>query len=280
MLSFQVIAGDGRCNAQCPFCISKITTTPAEKGKLCTPQVNWHNFHKAARLAKSYGATSAVITGKGEPTLYPNQITKYVRALDYHEFSLIDLQTNGTIFQSSLYKNSVFLEDWYNHGLTTIAISAVSIHEDENQQVMFGGKGHYPNLAETVRLLRSYGFMIRLSIVGLKGCVDTVDKIKECLDYCKQHDIKQFTWREVYGSDMSPTEGDIVGIKAYVMEHGTLVKPFGNGGLVYDLNGQNICLTKCLEPDKGDGMQNVIFFPNGDVYTRWECPGSIILQGD
>jgi len=58
---------------------------------------NWRRFKQACRIAKaSPGMTTALITGKGEPTLWPDLITKYLDALEqYGDFPVVELQTNG-----------------------------------------------------------------------------------------------------------------------------------------------------------------------------------------
>ena len=116
MLSFQVIVGDEKCNAQCPYCISKTTTEIDETKRLCSSNINWRNFHKAADLAIRYNVVSAVLTGKGEPTLYPEQITDYCYSLRSRGFPIIDLQTNGTLFLGPLYQNEEHLAQWFGTG--------------------------------------------------------------------------------------------------------------------------------------------------------------------
>ena len=74
--TFSILAGSEACNARCPFCISKMT--PPSGVELKEPKVNWRNFRKACLLAKQSGVTTAMFTGKGEPTLFPKQITKFL----------------------------------------------------------------------------------------------------------------------------------------------------------------------------------------------------------
>ena len=70
--------------------------TPPPGGlHLAEPAVNWRNFRIACRLAERCGVTTAMLTGKGEPTLFPEQITKYLEVLGEFRFPLVELQTNG-----------------------------------------------------------------------------------------------------------------------------------------------------------------------------------------
>jgi molybdenum cofactor biosynthesis enzyme MoaA len=121
--TFNILAGSEACNARCPFCISKMT--PPLDVQLKEPEVNWRNFRVACRLAERCGVTTVMLTGKGEPTLFPRQITRYLQAMAEFRFPIIELQSNGILLieQSDVY--SGHLRDWYDLGLTTIAISVV-----------------------------------------------------------------------------------------------------------------------------------------------------------
>src|SRR5262249_23447888 len=110
--TFSILAGSAACNARCPFCVSKMT--PPHGMTLKEPEVNWRNFRKACWLAKQWGATTAMITGKGEPTLFPAQITRYLDQLQEHHFPVIELQTNGALLADD---SERFLEAWYERGL-------------------------------------------------------------------------------------------------------------------------------------------------------------------
>jgi hypothetical protein len=58
--------------------------TPCNGVGAAEPPVNWRNFHKACRLAQLSDAITAMFTGKGEPTLFPDQITQQRGAAPAH----------------------------------------------------------------------------------------------------------------------------------------------------------------------------------------------------
>lgn len=98
--TFSIVAGSAACNARCPFCVSKMT--PPNGIEMREPQVNWDRFAIAASYAVRGGCTTAMITSKGEPTLFPGQVSRFVRSLgeyrgQYNEraFPFIEIQTNG-----------------------------------------------------------------------------------------------------------------------------------------------------------------------------------------
>ena len=117
--TYSIIAGSLACNARCPYCIAKMT--PAQGLEIKKSEINWRNFDLGANLSKKWGAATALITSKGEATLFPEQITQFMYQLQKHKFPLIELQTNGIELTKDFY--DCYLKDWYNLGMTTIAIS-------------------------------------------------------------------------------------------------------------------------------------------------------------
>ena len=48
--------------------------------------------------------------------------------------------------------------------------------------------------------------------------------------------------------------------------------------VVYDLDGQNVCLSNCLQPDRNlEEIRNLIFFPDGHLRHSWDLGGAILL---
>src|SRR3989344_5544133 len=144
--TFSIVAGSEACNARCPFCISKMTPPMGVAFK--EPPVNWRNFRKACQLAKACYVTTAMITSKGEPTLFPKQISKYLRAIEKFEFPIIEIQTNGIPIAERPSVYGKYLAEWYELGLTTLAISIVHWEAEKNRQVYLPHKKEYINLSD------------------------------------------------------------------------------------------------------------------------------------
>ena len=53
------------------------------------------NFESAVLFAKQAQVSTVLLTGKGEPTLYPEEITRVLTALKPHGFPFTELQTNA-----------------------------------------------------------------------------------------------------------------------------------------------------------------------------------------
>lgn len=92
--TFSIVVGTSACNSHCKFCVSH-TTGMDELPK--TPAINTINFAKAIEFAKRGDSSTCLFTGKGEPTLFPAEITKYLQLLQEagNPFPFLELQTNA-----------------------------------------------------------------------------------------------------------------------------------------------------------------------------------------
>ena len=127
--TFSVVAGTTACNAKCPFCVAKMTPIQGMNRRAI---INYRNLKIACRLAEKADVTTALITGKGEPTLYPDMISSYLAQLSQH-FPLLELQTNGLLLATPNF--DVHLKQWYGLGLTTISLSVVHYEDKRNDAI-------------------------------------------------------------------------------------------------------------------------------------------------
>ena len=127
--TLSIVVGGRKCNAKCPFCVSKLT------GKGCSDEdntINLRNFKKTCELAKQSGVSNVILTGKGEPLLYPDLITKYLELLESYNFPFIELQTNGIALDNI---DGHTLQKWYDFGLTTVSLSCVDAHASDSRHI-------------------------------------------------------------------------------------------------------------------------------------------------
>lgn len=298
--TFSIVIGTKACNAKCPFCVSRMTGFEPVIGK--SRQINNANFDKACRLAQIGGTTTVLLTGKGEPTLYPKEITSYLGYLKQWNFPLIELQTNaieiGNIMKDGVAGASGIpgldvntLHEWRALGLNTIAISAVDYRRKQNQRI-YGDA--YGDLATTIALLHRVGYTVRLCIMMQQGCIDGPARLDDLVDYCKDHDIEQLTVRPIRKPGATRDEGATsfvesnglaedqeIEIARHIEERGTRLLSLMHGAQVFDIDGQNICLSDCLtnEPANGD-IRTLIFYSDGRICYDWQYDGAIILGGN
>lgn len=287
--TFSILAGSEACNARCPFCISKMT--PPMGVELKEPEVNWRNFHIAASLAKQSGATTAMITGKGEPTLFPNQVTKYVEALRKHDFPLIELQTNGILLQERKDKYDEYVRTWYEAGLTLVAVSIVHYEPEKNRQIYLPYKKSYIDLPALIGNLHDVGLSVRLACIMADGYIDSASELERLIEFARINKVEQLTARPVNRPEEtrnSEVKGWIArnclkkeqleDIVSYMTKEGKKLMSLPHGAVIFDMHDQNVCLTNSLTIDQeGEEIRQLIFFPDGHLRYDWQYKGAILL---
>jgi len=284
--TFTIVVGSAACNASCPYCISRMT---GKEIGYELPKVNWHNFEKACRLAQVNNVSTVLLTGKGEPTLYPQQITEFLKHMKEFQFPLIELQTNGLILKD-FKKYEKTLKQWHSLGLNTIAFSIVHYKKEKNKEI-YTPKSEYINLEETIEKLHKIGFSIRLSCIMVKGYIDGIEELKKLSEFSRKNKVEQLTIRsvkcannsedkEVYDwtkSHLVPDE-DMIKVSEFLEKNAHKLMTLEHGGCVYDYQGQNICLTDCLtiKPNTED-LRQLIFFPDGHLRYDWQYKGAVLV---
>ena len=286
--TFSIIAGSNACNARCPFCVSKMTPPQGVEQKV--PEVDWRNFGIAGRLAQQCGVTTAMITGKGEPTLFPDQLTSYLEALQELEFPFIELQSNGIRFLTQKERYEPYLRHWYELGLTTVAVSIVHHDSARNHEVYLPHREAYIDLPELIDHLHACGLSVRLAGILAGGYVDDVDGMMGLIGFARKHEVEQLTLRPVnrpsasrdadvasWAAEHHLAPENLAAISAYLEREGQLLMRLTHGALVYDVGGQNVCLSDSLTLEPSGDIRQLIFFPDGHLRYDWQHKGAILL---
>ena len=286
--TFTIVAGTTACNAKCPYCISKMTPTQGMHKKL--QDVNWDNFSKACRMAQMNNVTTCLITGKGEPMLFPDRLTEFLKEIKKYDFPIVEIQTNGLVVGKQYDKYEPFLKKWRKLVLNTIAISIVHYDRKKNKEI-YTPNTEYMDLQEVIRKLHDLGYSIRLNCTMLKGYTDSIEEVKKLSEKAKEWNVEQLTIRSVRTPSKSEdkevfewtkkrelTKGTLVDIDEYLRENAHKLMTLDHGGIVYDLNGQNLCISDCLtiKPDTEE-LRQLIFFPDGHLRYDWQYEGAILL---
>jgi MoaA/NifB/PqqE/SkfB family radical SAM enzyme len=280
--TFSIVVGTAACNASCPYCVSKMTQTAA----CMMNQFDWRRFKTACKIAKqaSNGLISVLLTGKGEPLLWPVQIEEYLRLMD-GEFPLVDLQTNGILLNKSP------LKKWAERGLSLVCIS-IAHYEPEKSNEIMGIEGDY-NFLSAARVVQDAGLSVRLNCTLTDQCYDH-SELEMLVSRCKTYGIDQLTVREVarpdYKDDQShsPVEdwvdehkvdGAATELRSYILASGGVeLLRLPHGASVFDFIGQNVCVNNCLTGTTDpEDIRQIIFFPDGRISYDWRYPGARIL---
>ncbi len=278
IMTMSMVCGTKRCNAKCPFCVSRMTGT--ESMSKDESFLFGRNFKKARDLALRNGVTTVLITGKGEPTIYPLQISSCVAKL--REFPFIELQTNGLVLEQWRYEDyPKILESWYLNGLTTISLSVVHYKQSKNRKIY--GSEHY-SLSRLSAYLQLFGFLVRINCTMVGGYIDSVNKVKEIIRWCQNMNIDQLTLRPVTSPAVSqdqdaynwvndnhkPDWETSNQVDEYIHLNGNQLMTLPHGAKVFDFDGLTMCLSDCLTlAPNTDEIRQLIVYPNGRVSYDW-----------
>jgi molybdenum cofactor biosynthesis enzyme MoaA len=287
--TFSILAGSLACNARCPFCIAGMT--PRNGVGIKEPEVNWRRFETACRLAREAGCLTAMITGKGEPTLFPAQITRFLEALAPHKFPLIEIQTNGSVIADGKHIDDDLLKKWRELGLITVAVSVVHHDAEKNRKIFFPRRKSYFDLPALIKKLHDFDFSVRLTTIAANGLIDSPDEVKGMIEFARANSVEQLTITPVTKPDKSEgkevfdwvsvnglTDEQFTAIKEYMNGAGTVLNNLPHGARVFDFAGQNACLNNCITVDPNSKeMRSIIFFPDGHVRYAWQYSGAILF---
>lgn len=291
--TFSCVVGSRACDANCPFCVSKMTGF--KEVHRFAGDIHERNLSKAIKLAKMGGTTTALLTGKGEPTLAIEELSQYIHLLG-KEFPFLELQTNG-LSLGRLFRDgdspirgldTEQVEHWYHKGLDTIALSVVDVEDGPNAAVYHED---YPDLSATIDALHQIGFSVRLCVMLHKGYVEASEDMERVFSFCRENEVEQLTIRPLrvpveslhkdansYVGENGLTAGQVSGLYAWVRHKGNRLLTLMHGAEVFDLDGQNICISDCLTVDSSsDDIRTLIFYSNGRIAYDWQYPGAILL---
>jgi hypothetical protein len=67
-------------------------------------------------------------------------------------------------------------------------------------------------------------------------------------------------------------------MESYLRRKGHQLMKLIHGGVVYDVDGQNVCLSNSLTIDPNtEELRQLIFFPDGHLRYDWQYEGAILL---
>jgi molybdenum cofactor biosynthesis enzyme MoaA len=286
--TFTIVVGTTACNASCPYCISKMTPKQGMDYKL--KPVNWINFHKACKLSQINNVSTVLLTGKGEPLLYPDQVTDFLKKMKKFDFPIIEIQTNALVLGKDWDKYEGYLKNWRKLGLNTIAISIVHYEQEKNKEI-YTPHQDYMDLGEVIKKLHKIGYSIRLSCIMLKGYIDSIKELQKLIEKTKEWEVEQLTIRgvsvpktsenkEVYDWTSSKilSKDILLEMSEFLNKQGNKLMTLDHGGIIYDYLGQNVCMSDCLtiKPNTEE-LRQLIFFPDGHLRYDWQYKGATLL---
>ncbi len=265
--TLSIVVGTRACNANCKFCVSKITCNESKK-----VMYDYHRLEIALRLGSHLD--EVILTGVGEPTLDPDNLAMLTYRIFEADFPIITLQTNGIDL------NREYLQRLYDAGLSRVALSVCSLDSEVNDSIM-GAK--MPDPFEFTKMAAGIGLSTRLAVVVTKEAFGLgTEKLHIFMDSCSlEKSVNQLTFREL-GGDSEWNTANYVGLSEFersLLQRGAIeLFNFDYGARVYDFSGQNVCIASCLtESTNPDRQRQLIYYPDGRLRFSWQHQGAVIL---
>ncbi len=281
--TFSIVVGDQRCNANCPYCISQMTASePSDYVDFDEGQ-----FNIACRIVDQMkdGLLTVLLTGQGEPLLFPKQITRYIDCINFR-FPIIELQTNGMLVE----KNLDNFKNWQDYGLTLVCISIASHHSRQSNQIM-GIKDDSYDYWNTAEMLQEIGLNVRLNCTMTKAGTHYPEDCEKIIFRAKNAGILQTTFREVEMPQsvacyktaawvtMNKPKGATSRLHHYLaLNEAVKLFELPHGGIVYSYKDQNVAIGTCLtETTDPNDIRQLIWFPDGRLAYSWQYPAARLL---
>lgn len=287
--TYTAVVGDKSCNANCPYCISKMTPCQEFDRK-----IDWRNFKRGAELASKWGATTFLITSKGEATLKNDVVLDFIKeAANY--FPIIELQTNGVLLPKLIDNHMVEL--WKEAGLTTLAISSLGPDLNLNRKLI---SNKYCDPKEIVPMLKKFGYCVRLSTIMTKAGVYNVDGLVATIHFANDIGVDQLKIYPVNRPEKSenqkisdwvdnnrPEDKDLMACEDFLNNRhsrATVIHQLAHGDLVYSYQDdtmdtdQNVAFGSCLtEGNLNNEVRQLIFCSDSHIRYSWQYEAAILF---
>jgi sulfatase maturation enzyme AslB (radical SAM superfamily) len=282
--SVSALVGSGACNGNCSFCAGKYLRSQASN--LSTHRAWRRNLAAAIKLSARYGGWSLSLTGSGEPTCDPDDVTE---ALEIYAacakqgafFPNVNLFTNGILFGDKEFADA-WLPRWRELGLTNVA---VSIHSAflRGQAEAYGLKS-YPSFVDIFDNIRRH-VGLRCTLLLRKGGVDNAAKYEDAVCFLRDIGCDNITSWSVGNPDgtrnkFTPSRLGLAGIRMWLRRNAKLCHGHVWGGGVYDWNGAILRITDYVSKHdpKADFVRQLVVFQNGTVAYSWIREGALCMK--
>ena len=285
-----ICVGGSACPNACPFCVAEQTPSMGVQPK--PSPVDWRKFGAFLRAISMFRISTVLLTSKGEALIWKPLITDYLKRLQPCGVPFVELHTSGVLLQNP--ESGHELDTWADLGLTTVALSVVHYDDAINAECY---RKPYPPLVETIKRIRSVGLTVRLNCMLVKGWIDTPEGVNQLLAFAKANDVAQVTIRPITASDTPPPDARAAEVQAWTRLHtpdenqlrtilneydglgseARLLQELPHGAKVFDVNGQNLCVSNCLTHDPNSNTLRQIIWIDNQIIHDWRFPGARLL---
>jgi len=286
----------GTCPNHCKCCVSELHKTK----KFMNNVLGNCNFTNSdlrfpeyrSRLAYVREKTdTAVLTGTAsEPVfnrsflMFFNDVNKSLPAPFYN----IEIQSAGIGMDFETLQLLKII------GVKTIALSLFSTDSKINNQIQQSPEKLYYDIKELCSKIRTFGFNLRLcynlNIEGFGGGNSPTLLADELIDFAKNMDADQITFRKLYHNDddnfketvwvkenqLNDTFYNV--LQAYIKDIGNFKRTLSFGAGLYTIKGMSTVIDNdCMAKDNTMSLKYLIIRRNIKIYSDWDDEGSLIF---
>lgn len=243
-----------KCNGKCIWCVEKNGYHPKHRA----------SYEEICEVAASTGKKNIILLG-GEPTLHPNfgDIVKNISSRGLLPW----VTTNGSLFKP----------DWCIDNLPGIAGVNISIHHFElnRNKDITGISLDAEDLRRSILVIHQMGAVVRLNCNVIKGEVDSVNKIRNYIQFAKNVGADKIRFAELKFDD----EHFVDLAKLLDYKYGLNDNPFTDGcnsDAVIDgmpVNFRQMCGLNTrlrVSPDNPEAKaEKQVLYYDGKIYPGW-----------
>ena len=288
--SFSIVVPNKECMNKCPFCVSRMVNSNIYPNLISidhsTYDYNVREYLKRMKYVADSGCKTLMLTGTSEPQQNKQFLNTFALL---HEilgkpFTNIEMQTTGVLLD----KRPDYLRFLKNFvGVNTVAVSLSSIFKEINSDLI----GNYVDVKELCRMLKDYGFNVRICC-NLTKCFDNDESDPQFLLGFLKKDFyaDQVTFRKMYVDSYYTEQGKwlernkideryVKRLAKYLMQfpvacqtvYGTDIRYIGGMSVIFD----DDCMGK--SPKKDNTVKYLILRPNCKLYSSWDDPASLVF---
>jgi organic radical activating enzyme len=256
------VPSDG-CTRDCPYCVSKMTPDSIGVYKF-----NEERVRLALNFATTLGATSLLITSRGEPMLNIEDVRMVLRAAK-EKYLPTEIQTNGDVDE--------YVEELAQGGLSVYAVSIDNAGQVKSQQQLY-------------RRIIDNSMILRWTVVLHEETMKM--GVAEWLALAESHGVRQLTFRKLtvpnnprdpapaewIANNTHPLDAWMGALDRYV-EKRKVIRTLAFGPKVIEAG--SISLTYfpyCIqESGNEEELRSLILRDDGHVYTDWNSMASVLF---
>jgi MoaA/NifB/PqqE/SkfB family radical SAM enzyme len=190
------------CPARCPFCFSKASVSD----DMTTAPIDWRRIDEILAAAQARGASRAVITGGGEPTLVPAADLVRMVGACAARFATVVLISNGFKWgRMDEPSRAEALRQLADAGLTVLSLSRHH-HDDAANTTLMGLDTGSERVAATWSRMHDTRLRLRWVCVLQRGGVEDRGSLARYLDWAAATGVGELCFKELYVSTSIESE--------------------------------------------------------------------------